>query len=301
MTITHPDTSHTHQQIPKYIQQISIIYAHGPIPLTYLCYTEENCFLHTTLFLWYPLPEGSAFMTKTVRYAWVSHTGHIRAYNEDNLWCDGIFLPENHKNTPVIEGSLKLSAHPVFAVFDGMGGLTGGGRASFLAASSLRKDSVISSSGEQVFRLLDQKISDSSSGTDSGTTGAFLYLENTAAHACSLGDSSVFLIRQESARLMTMSHIIRNPFTGTRELTRYLGCGQSELVPYEQEERILPGDIFLLCTDGLTDMVSKEDIVSTISGIEVPSEAVTALLTEALARGGYDNITIIMCYINDMP
>jgi protein phosphatase len=100
---------------------------------------------------------------------------------------------------------------------------------------------------------------------------------------------------------MTMSHIIRNPFTGTRELTRYLGCGQSELVPYEQEERILPGDIFLLCTDGLTDMVSKEDIVSTISGIEVPSEAVTALLTEALARGGYDNITIIMCYINDMP
>lgn len=240
-------------------------------------------------------------MIRTVRYAWVSHTGLIRGSNEDNLWCDGVFLPEAHKNTPVTEGTLALSGCPVFAVFDGMGGCTGGGRASFLAASSFEKGLRNSSSGGRVCRLLDQKISDGSSGTDSGTTGAFLYLGNNTARTCSLGDSSVFLIRQGTARSMTMSHSITDPLTGARGLTRYLGCGQSELVPYEQEETVLPGDVFLLCTDGLTDMVPREDIVSAISGINAPAEAVAALLKAGLACGGYDNITMIVCYICDAP
>lgn len=245
-------------------------------------------------------------MKKTVNYAWVSSTGLAREHNEDNLWCDGIFLPEVHGDMPVTEGALSLDTRPAFAVFDGMGGIAGGGRASFLAASSFsgsaaafRDRKTGSTAGERVCQLLDQKISDSASGTVSGTTGAFLCLGNETARVCSLGDSSVFLIRQAKARALTRSHAATDPFTGARELTRYLGCGLSDLVPYEQEERVLPGDVFLLCTDGLTDAIPRDEIASTVSGTGHPAEAVLALLEKSLVRGGYDNITIILCRIGD--
>ena len=67
--------------------------------------------------------------------------------------------------------------------------------------------------------------------------------------------------------------------------------------PYIAGIELQAGDIFLICSDGLTDMVSEKEIQRILSGNEQTEHMVMSLLKEALRNGGRDNITIICCKV----
>ena len=67
--------------------------------------------------------------------------------------------------------------------------------------------------------------------------------------------------------------------------------------PYIHEDDIREGDQYLLCSDGLTDMVSREEIHRILQENLTPGDCLEKLQKQALKRGGKDNITIILCRI----
>ena len=140
------------------------------------------------------------------------------------------------------------------------------------------------------------------------TTVAAVLVDGDTAHLAHVGDSRIYLwsggeisqltsdhswvneqiqsgvISPEQAR----SHPLRNV------VTRALG-GRSDLVVDIQSRRMDPGDVLLLCSDGLTTMIGDEDIARIIA--EAPGDvarAATALVDEANERGGEDNITVVL-------
>ena len=73
-------------------------------------------------------------------------------------------------------------------------------------------------------------------------------------------------------------------------MTRALGCSalvEVDIADYD----VLPGDTFLLCTDGLSNLVSGEEMAAVVTG-KGYEKAVQELVNRALARGGFDNITV---------
>jgi protein phosphatase len=140
------------------------------------------------------------------------------------------------------------------------------------------------------------------------TTVAAVLVDGDTAHLAHVGDSRIYLwsggeisqltndhswvneqiqsgvISAEQAR----SHPLRNV------VTRALG-GRSDLLVDVQARRMKPGDVLLLCSDGLTTMVGDEDIARILG--ETPfdtAHAATALVDEANERGGEDNITVVL-------
>ena len=82
-------------------------------------------------------------------------------------------------------------------------------------------------------------------------------------------------------------------------LTQHLGIDPEELQiePFIAEGEIRRGDRYLLCSDGLTDMLSDEEIAEVLGRAERAEDAVRILQDLALYRGGKDNVTILVCRI----
>ena len=79
-------------------------------------------------------------------------------------------------------------------------------------------------------------------------------------------------------------------------LTQYFGIDSEQMVlePFVKSGYIWNGDVLLVCSDGLTDMVSEEDIEAILKASPNPSHAVNKLVNAALDGGGKDNITVII-------
>jgi protein phosphatase len=97
-----------------------------------------------------------------------------------------------------------------------------------------------------------------------------------------------------NAKLLASQNIQRKP-----GLTQFLGINPQEMLlePYIQKISLRQGDIFLICSDGLTDMVSEQQIAKILQTEESVKEQCLHLRDEALENGGKDNITIIVCRV----
>mgnify|MGYP001052104642 FL=1 len=82
-------------------------------------------------------------------------------------------------------------------------------------------------------------------------------------------------------------------------MTQHLGIEPEEMViePYLTEVVIQPGDLFLLCTDGLTDMIAVDEITHTLQKNIDVMETVAALINRAMDYGGRDNATVMLCRV----
>ena len=82
-------------------------------------------------------------------------------------------------------------------------------------------------------------------------------------------------------------------------LTQFLGIDEEQfaLTPHIKAFEVLKGDVILLASDGLTDMVDETVISNVLSVEKTPARAVSGLQELALANGGVDNITIIVCRV----
>ena len=100
-----------------------------------------------------------------------------------------------------------------------------------------------------------------------------------------------------------MDHVTVAAFGVKPPLSQNLGIQPTELVidPYFARGPYNDGDIYLICSDGLTDMVTSEEISKILTSAEVLNNAIEKLLEKALTNGGRDNVTIVLCKIERNP
>ena len=250
-----------------------------------------------------------------VRMAGASDVGKKRTQNEDR-WA--IFEDD-----------------PIMVVADGMGGHAAGEVAAGLAVDTLREYFQISAdihqrtwpfrvqrTGDTELRRMkagvqwaNQRIYEASLAAKHlkgmGTTVvAVLFFENTL-WCCHVGDSRLYRFRDNTLLQMTEDHSLRNEYyknplepilqtPPTRNvLLRALGVEPRVIVDVTQDAPQL-GDVYLVCSDGLSEMVSEEEICALINTADSLQEACDQLIELANDHGGEDNCTVVLARIEDL-
>lgn len=245
-----------------------------------------------------------------------SMVGRVRKNNEDNLCIDDYFLPENHGDSEIIKYRLKSSVPHLVGVFDGMGGYSDGEKASFIAASTAshhRNGSSVEEGYTQTLINICMEANDlicaEADGSHMGTTCAALVLYNEHYTLCNIGDSPIFLVRDGAIRQLSIDHNQKATFeraTGKPakpgqkfKLTQCLGIPKEDMLiePYTEEGIVKPGDVFLLCSDGVTDMVDLQTLYALCKSVASAEEKVACITERAYEAGGRDNITLIVAQI----
>lgn len=253
-------------------------------------------------------------MAYQIEYAYTSHIGKIRANNQDNFWCCGEYLNvDNHGTDGVQYGSISQTEYPLVAVFDGMGGESCGEIAAYLAAETCQKfyqENRKPDSGEMEKFLLDNCKSMNASVCDyaeknkirsMGTTVAMLGFDRTGIVSCNLGDSRIYMASSGEMKLLSTDHVLKNITFGKPPLTQYVGIPEDSMA-LEPSIVHLEWDVgmrFLVCSDGVTDMLT-EDEISQILSFQIPVREIAEILLEkSLEKGGKDNITLILCEVQE--
>jgi PPM family protein phosphatase len=140
-----------------------------------------------------------------------------------------------------------------------------------------------------------------------GATLVMVWVRGNLAHLVNMGDSRIYLLRDGALRQITEDHSVvslllkYNEITPAEALThpargklsRYIGM-EGEVYPDVASLPIGRGDRMLLCTDGLTNMLSNTEITNLLNANPEPSAVCRALVTAANAAGGTDNITALV-------
>jgi len=232
------------------------------------------------------------------RVAAVTDPGRTRRHNEDAY---------------VIEP-------PLFAIADGMGGAQAGEVASRLATAALREGGANGGGEQRIADLIQEanrRVYDRSS-TDPNTSGmgttiTVALVEDEYVAFGHVGDSRAYLIRDARMEQLTEDHSLVNELLKTGKLsreeaethpqrsviTRALGTDPDVDVD-TFSVRAESGDLFLLCSDGLTDMVPEDSILDVVERNRDDMDgALRALVKEANRGGGQDNITVVAFEIAD--
>ena len=209
----------------------------------------------------------------------------------------------------------------IYILADGMGGYKGGEIASKLATDSVRKyiqsnfDStnkekeeilkLIKSAVEYANMVVYEKSKEVPELEGMGTTIEICLIYNNKAYIGHIGDSRIYRIRKEVIRKLTKDHSYVQKLVEdkkiTREeakvhpkknmLTRALGC-TAYVEPDLRARNFEKGDVFIICSDGLTNMVEEKRMYELVK--EDITTAADKLIMEANDAGGYDNITVII-------
>ena len=205
-------------------------------------------------------------------------------------------------------------------VCDGMGGANGGRVAAGIATDTMlqyitRRLPALQHGEEKAFlmhgfdiinRAVYDKATSDPDMLGMGTTGVCAYLYGPQAHIVHAGDSRAYLWHDGAIRQLTRDHSMVQQLVDsgqiTREqaathpqknlITRALGVS-ANIVPEYNRCEVMPGDILLLCTDGLTNMVPDEEIALILQETTF-FNAPRILVDRALKGGGQDNITVLL-------
>jgi PPM family protein phosphatase len=203
---------------------------------------------------------------------------------------------------------------PLFAVADGMGGAQAGEVASRLAATALRDNQAEEPAEERVVSLIQEanrrvyeRSSEDAAVSGMGTTMTVALVEDRRVLIGHVGDSRAYLVRDGRLEQLTEDHSL------IAELLRSGKLSPEEAVTHPQRSVITraigtdpdvdvdtftiepkAGDVFLLCSDGLTDMIDDETIRELVERHHDDLDAVAkALIRAANKAGGVDNITVV--------
>lgn len=216
---------------------------------------------------------------------------------------------------------------PIYIVADGMGGHKSGEYASNLSIHMISriyeeyKDKLISGEMEipyfinKAFKSANDKILQESGDDDSirkmGTTLTMLLIKDREAYIGHIGDSRAYMIRREEIKQLTHDHSLVAELLRTGSITeleaknhpqkniitKALGTDRT-ISPDIYSKELMKDDILFLCTDGLTNMVTDEQMKEHILNSKKLQEACGLLTNKANDLGGPDNITILMTKIS---
>lgn len=226
-----------------------------------------------------------------------SHLGLRRRRNEDAL----IDAPE----------------HGLFAVADGMGGHPAGDVASRIAIDTLRKRVRAAGDAAEPERVIEQAFAEANDAliehalaqpdhSGLGTTMTALLVRPEGAVVGHIGDSRLYLLRNDELRQLTTDHTWVEQEIAHGRLTRQaarnhphaavllrvLGGADAAIDRFGLELRA--GDRLLLCTDGVSNAIQPEDLAAIVRQPLAPAEVARHLCEAADAAGGFDNSTAIV-------
>lgn len=185
----------------------------------------------------------------------------------------------------------------LLAVADGVGGEAGGERASAAAVDTLAERFYAALGKQDLRSALGAALRDANDavvgaagarGDRSATTLVAAVVHGREALVANLGDSRAYLIRKRAPRQITTDHSGANP----HEITRFVG-DERGIQPDLFVESLSPGDRLVLCSDGLTRHVPDDEIALHAARL-APAGAASELVDLANARGGEDNITVVV-------
>lgn len=228
-----------------------------------------------------------------MKYLWsvATHKGMVRDNNEDAVF-------------PSSSGQSEDEVLVIVA--DGMGGHVAGEVASRLAINAAASNEL--EPADRVAagnRAIREEVARDPGLEGMGTTMTLLSIEGTTATIGHIGDSRAYLLREGDFSQLTEDHTVAAEYVALGQLepeeaashpqrhmlTRTLGLTRFVNVD-EFKFDVLPGDRILLCSDGLTEMVSDHDIGSTLRGGSL-EEVVWKLVELANDAGGVDNISVV--------
>jgi protein phosphatase len=244
--------------------------------------------------------------------AGLSDVGRVREENEDGFFCRII--------RPRRRGPFGIRA--VLVVADGVGGHVGGRQASGAVVSFLSDlfsprhadaqaafGDDIGSFIEGVIREANERVHQLGEGHPKppGTTFTGAFIVDDRAYIGHVGDSRAYQIRNDEIIALTddhsyVAHLVREGKLTPEEaehspqknvLMRSLGTEGGVAIDEPDRAYLMDGDVLLLCTDGLWDLVSKKEIVSIVQMQKNLTKACSRLVGMANARGGHDNITVV--------
>jgi len=232
--------------------------------------------------------------------------GRVRKGNEDNFFADA----NDHRG--------------LFIVADGMGGHAAGEVASQMAVEVVSADldrlndlesadalESVSMALRHANRAVFERSSSERDKMGMGSTASVLLLSDDRFIIGHLGDSRIYRLRGAEFTQLTRDHsvvqeqidaglITRDEARRHRQsnvITRCVGMGW-DVEPDVTDGEVQQGDTFLLASDGLTGMVEDWRLQQLLSSRVPPARIVDALLAEANARGGVDNITVVIVLVH---
>jgi protein phosphatase len=241
-----------------------------------------------------------------LRFASQTDIGKARDHNEDAVLFE---IPASPR-VLTRRGAIAILA-------DGMGGHAAGEIASQLACSTIRTryyagrgciEDGLRSAIEDANGVIFQAAQKNAVQRGMGTTCVALVIVGASAHYAWVGDSRLYLIRNGSIYRLSEDHTIINQLVkdglldsseaashpDRNVLSRALGTHQTvEISSSTQSLEVRPGDRFLLCSDGLHDLVPDEDLLRTSQPLD-GKRAAQSLVALANDRGGLDNISVII-------
>lgn len=237
----------------------------------------------------------------TVEYACICATGKVRRNNEDNFYCDGQIRRDIYSNDEVaVSGSVTSDTNELFAVFDGMGGEACGEIASFAAASHselfARDRAEYEEYLYELAELLNRKVREETEARSlvmMGTTAAMLQLSRDDVYVLNVGDSRIYQLSGHSLSRISQDHIV--PAYGGKAITKFIGMPEGNaLSPYIARGKYKAGDLYLLCSDGVTDMLTDAQLEEILDAKLSAADLCRSVVSAALAKGGADNTTAIV-------
>ena len=241
----------------------------------------------------------------------VTDCGCVRQVNED---CCQVVMPSD----PAVLNQRGV----LVVVADGMGGYLAGEVASRIAVETVARtyyacDHDPPAALAAAFHKANGTIYGFSVSREEligmGTTCTALAIQRGVAHSAHVGDSRLYLIRSNSIYQLTEDHSVVKELVKQGALSpeaarnhadrhlilRALGCRSTvEVATWDQPLPVRPGDSFVLCSDGLHNAVSDEEIRVAVESQEAPA-ACEALVAVARERGGHDNITVAIARVED--
>ncbi len=201
---------------------------------------------------------------------------------------------------------------PLYAVADGMGGHKGGEVASHLALDTIEQlfhsdEGTLAQQVKQANRAVFERSQEDSAVTGMGTTLTAAVHEGSQLRLAHVGDSRAYLMRAGAFRQLTNDHTLVARMVKAGEITQAQAkvhpqrniithsVGTTEDVAVDEDlVPLLDGDRVLLCSDGLTDMVTEEQIAAILETEPDPQRCADRLIKAANRAGGIDNITVVV-------
>ena len=258
----------------------------------------------------------------------ITDTGKVRERNEDQFVVAEIRRVLRIKQSSLPQPSALMGERlgHLFVVADGMGGHQAGEYASALAVASV--ENIVLNTIGWLFRLQGEGVlaefQEAVRATDRwvieaaqrqpelrgmGTTLTMAYVTDNVLYIAHVGDSRCYLYRGDRLQRLTKDHTFVETLVSEgviapeqaahhrlrNVITNAVGGHTGGVQPEVHKHVIAPGDLILLCSDGLTEMIDDEGIAARLREHEKsPEDACRTLVDEANAAGGTDNITVVV-------
>lgn len=255
-------------------------------------------------------------MKNQINAAVRSGCGLVRINNEDAFYFNGCFRALEQMDQPAVFNECLDLENSVFAVCDGVGGHAHGELAAFMAVKRLadyQEQLAIDDFATWTATWIQNVNHEIQVGADGGgCTLALLAVTGNCVRVAHLGDSRVYRWHDGELIRLTRDHskvqMLMDAGLLTEEqahvhpqrhmITRYLGMDESEngicLATLERPFPIIGRDRYLLCSDGVTDMIGEAEIRNIFADNASVDDTAEMIYQAALNAGGKDNITLIV-------